>query len=444
MKKIRNILLIISICTLTLFIYNVTLAYLMTETSPLISTFIPFSQSSNLSITSSVTHNLGKDYIIPDNIKLSYEVDLGLNYANKEINTSEETYTTDENGIFNILIKPNNNIIIYDIMAGTEVKVMQQSTNLGFVVTTSTITTVIDEQEVNDVLFEYTYQPAPVIVDNFIISGKKVLEGRNWNETDSFTFKLEVKIVGEWIEIGKETITYDSSNPDFAKFDLSKYINGKEIPIVGKIEFRIIEEIGDNSITDCDGTINYFYITVGDETMDGYLEVQNVEVSGNIAINVEDNKYSLIVIFNNSNTNELIYADETKDSFLIEDMIVVKNDTYDIETIIENFENLSENYTYKLYDKNNNEISSTLVRTGDYVLINSNNQDYKFYLVLKGDVNGDGKITPIDYVKIKNHIMEEKIIEEGLYKLAADYNNDEGITPLDYVKVKNYIMNGGN
>jgi hypothetical protein len=64
-------------------------------------------------------------------------------------------------------------------------------------------------------------------------------------------------------------------------------------------------------------------------------------------------------------------------------------------------------------------------------------------MVLKGDVNGDGDIAPIDYVKIKNHIMEEKIIEDGVYKLAADYNDDDGITPLDYVKVKNHIMNGG-
>ena len=443
MKRIRNILLASSIFALSLFTYSATLAYLITETSPLIAIFIPDIKNGNLSITSTVDHELGRDYVIPDNIKLSYKVDLSTNYANKEIETSEGIYTTDENGIFYISIKPNNNVIIYDITAGTEVKVTQLSTTPGFVVLNPTLTTIMDDKEASDILFESDYKPAPAVVENFTISGEKVLEGREWNEDDSFTFKLEVKIGNEWIELGSDTITYDSENPDYAKFDLSKYLNGKEIPIAGKVEFRMTEVVGDNSITDCDESINYIYVTVGDETMDGRLEVQKVEVSGNIDMKVEDNKYNITVVFNNSNTNDLIYEDEPKDSFLAEDIVVVKNHTYDIDTVIKNFDGLSSDYTYKLFDKDGKELNSTLVRTGDYVLIHSNNKDYKFFLVLKGDVNGDGDIAPIDYVKIKNHIMEEKIIEEDIYKLAADYNDDEGITPLDYVKVKNHIMNGG-
>jgi len=65
-------------------------------------------------------------------------------------------------------------------------------------------------------------------------------------------------------------------------------------------------------------------------------------------------------------------------------------------------------------------------------------------VVIFGDVNGDGEITPLDYVRIKNHIMETTIIKNKAQKLAADYNEDNQISPLDYVKVKNYIMNGGN
>ena len=62
------------------------------------------------------------------------------------------------------------------------------------------------------------------------------------------------------------------------------------------------------------------------------------------------------------------------------------------------------------------------------------------YSIIKlGDCNGDGQITPSDYVKIKNHIMEVSQLE-GVFKLAADVNEDAQITPSDYVKIKNHIM----
>lgn len=56
-----------------------------------------------------------------------------------------------------------------------------------------------------------------------------------------------------------------------------------------------------------------------------------------------------------------------------------------------------------------------------------------------GDVNNDGKITPADYVKVKNHIMKKSTLT-GKALTAADVNKDGNITPADYVKIKNHIM----
>lgn len=61
-------------------------------------------------------------------------------------------------------------------------------------------------------------------------------------------------------------------------------------------------------------------------------------------------------------------------------------------------------------------------------------------IIVKGDVNGDGNITPLDYVKVKNYIMNVSTLND-IQIMAADANNDGNITPLDYVKIKNYIMN---
>ena len=45
----------------------------------------------------------------------------------------------------------------------------------------------------------------------------------------------------------------------------------------------------------------------------------------------------------------------------------------------------------------------------------------------------------MDYVKVKNHIMNISTLN-NCYNMAADANEDGNITPLDYVKIKNHIM----
>lgn len=63
-----------------------------------------------------------------------------------------------------------------------------------------------------------------------------------------------------------------------------------------------------------------------------------------------------------------------------------------------------------------------------------------YTLVMMGDIDGNGKITPLDYVKTKNHIMKVNTLQ-GVYAEASDATKDGVITPLDYVKIKNHIMN---
>ena len=69
----------------------------------------------------------------------------------------------------------------------------------------------------------------------------------------------------------------------------------------------------------------------------------------------------------------------------------------------------------------------------------------EFVNVIRGDINGDGKISALDYVKVKNHIMKTNVIDsKSIYFKAADANNDNGISALDYVRIKNIIMKGAN
>ena len=60
--------------------------------------------------------------------------------------------------------------------------------------------------------------------------------------------------------------------------------------------------------------------------------------------------------------------------------------------------------------------------------------------IVRGDINGDGKISSIDYVKIKNHIMEKNIISDSIFLSAADIDFDSKISSRDYVRIRNIVM----
>ena len=100
---------------------------------------------------------------------------------------------------------------------------------------------------------------------------------------------------------------------------------------------------------------------------------------------------------------------------------------------------------YKHYDNAGTLIDTDTTKTGDSIKININNlKDFEYKISVLGDVNSDGKVSTLDFVRMKNHIMKAKLINTDVQLISADVNDDGKISALDYVRVKNHIMNGGN
>ncbi len=59
--------------------------------------------------------------------------------------------------------------------------------------------------------------------------------------------------------------------------------------------------------------------------------------------------------------------------------------------------------------------------------------------ILKGDVNGDGKITASDYVNVKFYVLGKQSLNETARK-AADVNGDGKVTATDYVNIKFHVL----
>ncbi len=109
-----------------------------------------------------------------------------------------------------------------------------------------------------------------------------------------------------------------------------------------------------------------------------------------------------------------------------------------IEDIVNNIKNANKDNTVLAYNKDGN-ITSGIITSGDKITIKSSTEEKTFIIVLKGDVNGDGKISAVDYVLIKNHIMNTNTLNSQEL-LFADVNKDGKVSAVDYVLIKNHIM----
>lgn len=88
-----------------------------------------------------------------------------------------------------------------------------------------------------------------------------------------------------------------------------------------------------------------------------------------------------------------------------------------------------------------NKANSAVVCTGDTVSIYYDNgtQYAKWTVLIYGDVNGDGKISNSDCIKIRNHVLGTNKLS-GIYEVVGDINKVGGVTNSDCIKVRNHVL----
>lgn len=302
-KILRRIAMVISLIMLITSTVNTTYGFIVTSTDPITNIFVPEDVRVNgLTLDKAVEHPYGADYKIPDHIRFDFKIELGAYYANAKLTTTAGEMTADANGNLNVTVKPGVTLGIEGLEEGTVVKITEQATTLaGFAVkgeATKEVTVGADGNA--SVSFVNTYTPANVQPSNVSVNGIKILEGRDWQDGDSFSFKLEQQSGESWIELGTKTVTYSADNADFNKFDFSEVMQGLTFDQVGTYTFRMSEIIGDLDNVDYDETVNHFTVKVTDTDMDGKLEVNTASGTENAKVTEENGKYTVSVTFNNT------------------------------------------------------------------------------------------------------------------------------------------------
>ncbi len=92
----------------------------------------------------------------------------------------------------------------------------------------------------------------------------------------------------------------------------------------------------------------------------------------------------------------------------------------------------------KITDSKNVNKTNTLA-TGDIITIKTKTDEKSYIIVIKGDTNGDGKITAVDMLRVQKHILKYSTLTNA-YKEASDTNNDGKITAVDMLRIQKHIL----
>ena len=230
--------------------------------------------------------------------------------------------------------------------------------------------------------------------------------------------------------------------------------NCTEALTINKKNATLTLEKGSITLKNNTGQVGYSYDGDGEITCTSNNTAVTCSVdSGNRKIEVNSSSQQTAIITVNA-SNGTNYS-ETSQSFNVsKDEISVKDNTnmeinssslvVDIpynyvltyKDVMNNLTIQSESVVIK--DASGNVVNSETVALGTGSKIELTATTYT--IVINGDVNGDAKISALDYIALRNHIMDASKITNEANVNAADINNDGKISTLDYVAVRNIIL----
>ncbi|MEE0884107.1 MAG: glucosaminidase domain-containing protein [Faecalimonas sp.] len=112
----------------------------------------------------------------------------------------------------------------------------------------------------------------------------------------------------------------------------------------------------------------------------------------------------------------------------------------DVSNILTKVRTLDSNIQVVVKKADGSQITSGIVATGMTISITTNSSTVNYTIVIRGDVNGDGKLSAIDYVKLRNYLDGVSSLQ-GAYLKSTDTSDDGKTSALDYVKLRNHLDN---
>ena len=212
--------------------------------------------------------------------------------------------------------------------------------------------------------------------------------------------------------------------------DKIEVILSKEINTNNEISYKILDE-KNNDVT------NHFTITPSYHDKIITIVSEN-SISGNFKFTLKYNGVTLSKTFSlvesfSINNSDIVFNDNSLTTKIAYGHIFTYKELIDSIDV--------KNSNIKVLNSKGEEIKSDTNSIGTNSKIILNNHTYS--VIIKGDVNGDGKISALDYIEIRKHIMNNySYLSNENYISSADLDNNSKISALDYIAVKKIMMNG--
>ena len=292
--------------------------------------------TSYLIINKTVTHDFGDDYTVDPSKTFPISIDLGDTYAlaTLEIHSTKHSApisaTADANGVITYGIAHGEHITL-EVKVGTAVTVNEDlgSAYPGFnapvitytngSLTGSAAQTVVEDSNlVVNIVNDYDAQSVRPV--NMTLNVTKVLEGREWLDTDSFTFQLQRYNPHD---AGYDIVGELSATKNNASLDFSQIIQAYTFEDIGQYHFRVIEVIGSSPIGGItyDTVGRYFNVIVGDE-LGGKLIITDVDA---ISLTSVTNTNGVWTVVANDVVNSYAPAGDDAVSVTIDKSVTIKD-----------------------------------------------------------------------------------------------------------------------
>lgn len=112
----------------------------------------------------------------------------------------------------------------------------------------------------------------------------------------------------------------------------------------------------------------------------------------------------------------------------------------DVSAVLTKVKALDSNIQVVVKKADGTQITNGIVATGMTISITTNGSTVNYTIAIRGDINGDGKLSAVDYVKLRNYLDGVSSLQ-GAYLKSADTSDDDKTSALDYVKLRNHLDN---